>query len=154
MQTYSLPYEVRWTDIDANRHVRYSAYVDAAAEMRYRFLNQQGFPSTELEKLGIGLIYTSLMINFYREVLLGEVLTITFLLTGMSPLGVRWKIRHDFLKANGKKAASMSLEGAFLNMDTRQPMIPTPEMLALFHQVPRSLEFEVMSDSRWFGRKL
>ena len=103
MEAYSFPYEVRWTDIDINRHVRYSAYIDAAAELRYHFLTQHGFPPNALDRLGFGLVYTSLTINFYREVLLGETLQITFCLAGMSPNKIRWKVRHDFLKANGKK---------------------------------------------------
>jgi acyl-CoA thioester hydrolase len=150
MEVYSLPYEVRWTDIDINRHVRYSAYIDAAAELRYRFLNQHGFSPNAFERLGIGLIYTSLAINFYREVFLGETLQITFCLTGMSPQKIRWKVRHDFLKANGKKAATLILEGAFLDMATRQPIIPTPGMMDVFLQVPRTPDFEAMSESKWF----
>jgi acyl-CoA thioester hydrolase len=150
MEAYSLPYEVRWTDIDINRHVRYSAYIDAAAELRYRFLNQHGFPPNAFEKMGVGLVYTSLAINFYREVLLGETLTITFYVAGMSPQKIRWKVRHDFLKANGKKAATLVLDGAFLDMATRQPLIPSSELMAVFEQGPRTPDFEVMSESKWF----
>jgi acyl-CoA thioester hydrolase len=150
MEAYSLPYEVRWTDIDINRHVRYSAYIDAAAELRYHFLTQHGFPPKALERLGIGLVYTSLAINFYREVLLGETLQITFCLAGMSPQKIRWKVSHDFLKANGKKAATMILEGAFLDMATRQPSIPAPEFIDVFQEVTRTPDFEVMSESKWF----
>jgi acyl-CoA thioesterase FadM len=104
MDAYSMTYEVRWTDIDANRHVRYSAYIDAAAELRYRFFTDHDLSPEAFDKLGVGPVYTSLTANFFREVRLGETLTITYLLTGLSPQGVRWKVQHDFLKANGKKA--------------------------------------------------
>jgi acyl-CoA thioester hydrolase len=153
MDGFSALYEVRWTDINANRHVRYSAYVDAAAEMRYHFLSQTNFPPQEMERLGMGLVYTSMMVNFYREVLLGETLTLTFALAGLSPQGIRWKVRHDFLKANGKKAVELVLEGAFLNLHTRQPSIPLPGMMAAFQSIPRSADFETMSDNRWFRLK-
>ena len=152
MQGYSTQYEVRWTDIDANRHVRYSAYIDAAAEMRYHFLAQNNYPPSKLATLELGLVYTSLLVNFYREVLLGETLTITLILAGLSPSGIRWKVHHDFLKANGKKAVTLLLEGGFLNLNTRQPMVPPADMLALFQSVPKASDFMVMSDSRWFGR--
>ena len=154
MDTYSIPYEVRWTDIDANRHVRYSAYIDAAAEMRYRFFTEHSLSPEEFDKLGVGPVYTSLTINFYREVLLGETLTITFQIAGLSPLGIRWKVCHDFQKANGKKAVSLALEGTFLNLTTRQPVVPTPEIMEVFQRAPRTPAFEAMSDSRWFGGKL
>jgi acyl-CoA thioester hydrolase len=150
MKAYSMPYEVRWTDIDANRHVRYSAYIDATAELRYRFFAQHNLPSEAFENLGMGPVYTSLTANFFREVRLGETLTITYLLTGLSPLGFRWKVQHDFLKANGKKAVTVFLEGTILNLTTREPCAPTPEIMAVFQQIPRSADFEILSDSRWF----
>lgn len=153
MDAYTIPYEVRWTDIDANRHVRYSAYIDAAAELRYRFFKEHNLSPEEFDKLGAGPVYTSLTANFFREVFLGETLTITYLLTGLSTQGIRWKVQHDFLKANGKKAVTVSLEGTILNLTTRQPTIPTPEIMTVFQLVPRSPEFEVLSDSRWFRKE-
>jgi acyl-CoA thioester hydrolase len=150
MEAYSLPYQVRWTDIDANRHVRYSAYIDAAAELRYRFFTEHGLPPEAFDNLGVGPVYTSLTANFYREVRLGETLAITYLLTGLSPQGIRWKVQHDFLKENGKKAVTLSLEGTILNLSTRQPAIPTPEIMAVFQQVPRAANFEELSEARWF----
>ena len=150
MQAYSMTYEVRWADIDANRHVRYSAYIDAAAELRYRFFSQHGLPPEAFDKLGVSPVYTSLTANFFREVRLGETLTITYLLTGLSEQGLRWKVRHDFLKANGKKAVTLLLEGTILDLTTRTPTLPTPEIMAVFQLVPRSPDFEVLSDSMWF----
>ncbi len=150
MEAYSMPYQVRWTDIDANRHVRYSAYIDAAAELRYRFFTEHGLPPEAFDSLGVGPVYTSLTANFYREVRLGETLTITYQLNGLSPTGLRWKVQHDFLKSNGKKAVTIFLEGTILNLATRQPTAPTSEIMAVFQQVPRSAEFEALSESRWF----
>ncbi len=145
-----MPYQVRWTDIDANRHVRYSAYIDAAAELRYRFFTEHNLPHEAFDDLGVGPVYTSLTANFFREVRLGETLTITYLLTGLSPRGLRWRVQHDFLKANGKKAVTIFLEGTILNLTTRQPTVPTPEIMAAFQQVPRSAGFEELSEARWF----
>ena len=153
MDAYTMPYEVRWTDIDANRHVRYSVYIDAAAELRYRFFTQHDLPPEAFDQLGVGPVYTSLTANFFREVRLGETLTITYQLAGLSEHGIRWKVRHDFLKANGKKAVTVSLEGTILNLTTRQPTIPTPEIMAVFQQVPRTSDFEQLSESRWFTVK-
>ncbi len=150
MESYSRPYQVRWTDIDANRHVRYSAYIDAAAELRYRFFTDRNLPPEAFDDLGVGPVYTSLTANFYREVRLGETLTITYTLTGLSPQGIRWKVQHNFLKANGKKAVTVSLEGTILNLATRQPAVPTPEIMAVFQQVPRSKDFEELADGIWF----
>ncbi|HEX9091205.1 MAG TPA: acyl-CoA thioesterase [Anaerolineales bacterium] len=151
MDAYTMTYEVRWADIDANRHVRYSAYIDAAAELRYRFFTQHDLPPEAFDRLGVGPVYTSLTANFYREVRLGETITITYLITGLSESGIRWKVRHDFLKANGKKAVTVALEGTILNLITRQPTAPTPEIMAVFNLVPHSPDFELLPEVKWFG---
>ncbi len=38
MDAYSGTYDIRWADLDANGHIHYSAYIDAAADLRCRFL--------------------------------------------------------------------------------------------------------------------
>ena len=57
MNEYSKTYEIRFSDIDANRHVNYAAYVDAAADLRYRFFAEHGFPPERFEQLGIPYMF-------------------------------------------------------------------------------------------------
>ncbi len=145
-----MTYAVRWADMDANRHMTYSAYIDTAAELRYRFFSAHGLPPEVFEQLGVGPVYTNLNATFYREVRLGETLTVTYQMAGLSPSGLRWKVRHDFLKESGKKAVTVLVEGTILNMLTRQPTPPVPQVMAVFQLVPRSADFSELSDSRWF----
>ena len=72
MDEYSGMYEIRWSDLDANGHVNYAAYIDAAGDLRYRFFSQHGFPPEEFLKLGMGPIYTAIHAQFLREVRMGE----------------------------------------------------------------------------------
>lgn len=92
----------------------------------------------------MGPIYTSINAQFFREVLMGETVTITYVLSGLSPQGARWKIRHDVLKSNGKKAVSIDFEGALLNLSTRKSVLPTPELLQTFNLIPRATDFEIL----------
>jgi hypothetical protein len=75
--------------------------------------------------------------------------TITYVLSGLSPQGARWKVHHGVLKANGKKAVSIDLEGAILDLATRKPALPTTELLQTFNLIPRAKDFEVLSETRW-----
>jgi acyl-CoA thioester hydrolase len=149
VETYSNTYEIRWADLDGNGHVRYSAYIDATADVRYRFFAEHGYPPEAFQQLGIGPIYTALSAQFFREVRLGETIKITYVLAGISPRGARWKVQHDFLKSNGKKAAAVSLEGAILDLNTRKVTPPPAELLGVIQLLAHSPEFEEMSESRW-----
>jgi acyl-CoA thioester hydrolase len=149
MKGYSGTYEIRWSDLDANGHVNYAAYIDAAGDLRYRFFTEHEFPPERFEQLGIGPIYTAIHARFLREVRMGEKITITYSLSGLSPQGARWKVHHDILKSNRKKAVSIDLEGAILNLTTRKPVPPTLELLQTFNLIPRSTDFEILSETRW-----
>jgi acyl-CoA thioester hydrolase len=149
MATFTMAYEIRWADLDGNGHVRYSAYIDATADLRYRYFAQHGFPPQRFVAAGTGPVYTGMTAEFLREVFLGETVTITYEVAGLSPLGSRWRVRHDFLKDNGKKAVTVSLEGVLLDLASRKPVLPTPELLAVMQEIPRTRDFEVMAESRW-----
>ena len=148
MEEFSTEYEIKPSDIDSNGHVNYAVYIDAAGDLRYRFFSEHGFPPERFAKLGIGPIYTDIHARFLREVLMGETITITYSLSGLSPQGTRWKVHHDFIKANGKKAVSLDLEGAILDLAARKPVPPTPELLKTFNLVPRATDFVILSE-RW-----
>jgi len=148
MDEYAKTYEIRFSDIDANHHVNYAAYINAAGDLRYRFFAEHGFPSERFEQLGIGPIYTAIHAQFHREVRMGEIVTITFALAGLSARGSRWKVNHNVLKSNGKKAVSIEVEGGLLNLATRKPVLATPELLETFHLIPRASDFELLAEMR------
>jgi acyl-CoA thioester hydrolase len=148
LNDYSKTYEIRWSDIDANGHVNYAAYIDAAGDLRYRFFTEHGFPPERFEQLGVGPIYTTIHAEFLREVRMGETVIITYALAGLSPQGTRWKVHHDVLKSNGKQAVSIDLEGAILDLTTRKPVQPIPELLQTFNLISRTPDFEILPAMR------
>ena len=149
MNEYSRTHQIRWSDLDANGHVNYSAYINAAGDLRYGFFSEHGFPPEKFQELGIGPIYTAIHARFFREVRMGETLTITYAMSGLSPQGGRWKVHHEILNSNGKKAVSLDLEGAILDLASRKPALPTAELLQTFNLIPRAKDFEVLSETRW-----
>ena len=146
MTEYTSPYEIRFSDLDANGHVNYAAYIDAAGDLRYKFFTEHGLPPEKLVDLGIGPVYTSIHADFFREVRMGETVTITYVLAGLSPSGARWKVHHEILKANGKKAVTLDIEGVVLDLSTRKPVLPSPELMDVFNLIPRTSNFEALSE--------
>ena len=149
MDSYSGNYEIRWSDLDANSHVNYAVYINAAGDLRYRFFIEHGFPPERFAQLGIGPVYTALQARFLREVRMSETITITYSLSGLSPRGASWKVHHDVLKSNGKKAVSLDLEGTILDLSTRKSAAPLPELLETFNLIPPNPDFAIMPELRW-----
>ena len=148
MVEYSKTYEIRFSDIDANRHVNYATYVDAAGDLRYRFFTEQGYPPERFVQLGISPVYTQITVQFLREMQLGETMMVTFAVAGISPKGMRWRAHHDILKSNGKKAATIDMEGMLLDLATRRAVAPDLELMQAFDLCPRTPDFEVLPELR------
>jgi hypothetical protein len=53
------------------------------------------------------------------------------------------------LKANGKKAVNIDLEGAILDLSARKPVLPMPELFQTFNLIPRAPDFEELSETHW-----
>lgn len=146
MNEYSRSYEIRFSDIDANRHVNHAVYADAAGDVRYKFFAERGFPPERFAQMGIGPVYTKLTVEFLREVLLGETVTITYALAGLSTEGTRWKVHHEVLKSNRKKAAILDVEGVILDLTTRKTAAPGPELMQVFNAIPRTASFQILPE--------
>jgi acyl-CoA thioester hydrolase len=146
LNTYSRTYQIRFSDIDANRHVNHAVYIEVAGDMRYQFFAENGFPPERFEQLGIGPVYTKITTQFLREVLLGETATITFALSGLSMQGTVWKVHHDVFKSNGKRAVSMDMEGVIFDLAARKAVPPGQELMQVFQAIPRTDDFEVLPE--------
>lgn len=149
MNEYSRTYEIRFSDIDANRHVNHAVYADAAGDVRYKYFAEHGFPPERFEQMGIGPVYTKLTVEFLREVFLGETVAITYAIAGLSPHGMRWKVHHEVFKSNRKKAVILDVEGVILDLSTRKATPPSPELLQVFHTIPRTADFKVLPELLW-----
>lgn len=139
---FSRTYSVRWADLDPNNQMRHSAYDDYAVDVRLQLMDANGFTQDRFKAIGFGPVILRQEARYYREVTGGETITITVRMAGMSPDGSRWKMQHEVLKASGEKAASITIEGTWLDLITRAAIVPPPELLAITDRLPRTGNFE------------
>lgn len=139
---YSRRYEIKWADVDPNGHVRHSVYGDYAVDVRVHFLLDHGFPPARFRELGFGPVLLADQSRYLKEVVLGDAIVVTMKLAGLAPDGSRWKIQHDVIKASGEKAATLRVEGAWLDLATRKLTVPPPELVQLFSQLSHTSDYE------------
>lgn len=146
MKPYSKTYEVIWADIDPNRHMRHSVYNDYAAQTRVAMFQDFGLSIDKVSELGLGPILFREETNFRKEILLSEKITVTCQLTTMRKDGSRWTFLHEIFKENGKKAADITVDGAWLDLNKRKLGMPPDQMLEIINQFPRSEDFKWMPE--------
>ena len=131
-----------WSHLDANMHMRHSAYADFAAQARIEILDEMGLDMKTFQKLHIGPILFREETTYLREVGVNEVVTVTTELFKAKKDGSRWSIRHEMFKADGVKAAVIIVEGAWIDVLKRKLATLPEELAAHFMQIKRSADFE------------
>ncbi|HEX9307496.1 MAG TPA: thioesterase family protein [Anaeromyxobacter sp.] len=128
MDRYAKTFTVRWADCDANGHMRNTAYSEYAIDVRIAFLSEHGFAFDQFLASGIGPVLLREEIDYLRELKLGESVEVDFRQLGHTADGSRFRLQHDFTKSNGKQAARLVLELAWMDLSTRR-LAPPPEPL-------------------------
>ena len=77
MDKFSKTISIRWADIDANFHLRHSAYYDFGAQQRMDVLEQSGLTLRIMQEQGFGPILFREECIFRKEISLSDTITIT-----------------------------------------------------------------------------
>ena len=132
--------QVMWSHIDANMHVRHSAYADFAAQARLNMLHKVGIKPADLLKQRIGPILFREEIIYLREIGADDHVRVTCEVSKSRPDGSRWSIRHEIYRQDGVKAAIINVDGAWIDMNIRK-LTALPETLAAcFASAPLSAD--------------
>lgn len=141
---FSERFAVRWSDLDANRHVRNTIFSELATHTRFRLLESNGFGQAEFEAMRFGPVMFREEIRYRRELVFGEDVTVTVLFAGLSADGSRWRVHQEVTRADGKQAALLTIEGAWIHLDSRKLVPPPRELLELLEGLPRTDDFGVL----------
>jgi len=129
--THSQTYTVRWAELDPNGHMRHSAYADFAADQRVHWLASHGFDLRKFAELRIGPILFREETKYLKELHGGEAIRVEGRVTAGTPDGARWTIEHRIYKADGRLAATVTVDGAWIDLDRRKLTVPPAELATL-----------------------
>lgn len=139
---YQETFKTRWSDFDANRHLRHTAYNDYAAEVRVRYFKQQGFTIADFANDNLGPILFKEETSFFKEIHMGADVTINLKLKAVSGKTERWKLVHNFFNENGEMAAEIMVYGAWIDLEKRKLAVPTPKFHNLFSSLEKTADYE------------
>jgi acyl-CoA thioester hydrolase len=141
-------FTLRWSDADANGHVRHTVYSELGVESRMAFLRAGGFGWTEMEAAGIGPVLLREDLEYLRELTIDEQVRVDLRVAAASADGGRWRIRHQVTKASGELAARVTVTGGWIDLHARRLTHPPAGLVALFANAPRTDDFEELKPLR------
>lgn len=142
---YIKEFEIRWSDVDANRHLRNSAYIDYMSHTRMGFLLDNGLSHKQLIKFNIGPVAFYEHMHYFREVFPGKPVKVSLQLRGMSNDGMYFMFLHNFYDDNGKNFAQCEMMGGWIDMEKRKLTGLPIELLEKFHSFEKTNDFRVLS---------
>jgi acyl-CoA thioester hydrolase len=145
---YAREFLAGWGTMDFNGHLANTAYLDLAADVRMAFFAEHGFPPSEFRRLAIGPVIRKDEVEYFREVGLHDVVTVTHAVAAASPDGSRFVIENEIWSTTRERAARVRSSGGWLDLRARRLIAPPPALLAALELVPRTADFVVLSPIR------
>ncbi|KGE15858.1 acyl-CoA thioesterase [Sphingobacterium deserti] len=138
--------QVLWAQLDPNRHLRHSAYADFCAQARSNMLNKAGLSLDEFAKNHIGPILFREELIYHREIGLDERIYVKVEMNKLNLKNYRFSFRHEIYKENGVKAATVNVDGAWLNLVERKLTSIPKEWEPIIAHIPRSTDYEEIAE--------
>ena len=150
---YLKEFEIRWSDVDANRHMANSAYLNFMSHTRMSFLLEIGFNQKTMSQNNIGPVVFHEHVYYFKEAFLGKPVKVSLELVGLSVDGMFFEFHHNFYDGHGKNFAHCQIMGAWIDLKTRTLTGLGHEFLGAFNKVPKGDGFKVLTkeDTRKFS---
>lgn len=152
---YTKQFEIRWSDIDANRHLANSAYINFMSHTRMAFLMENGFGHQEMAKYNIGPVVFYEHMYYFKEVFAGKPVTVSLQLKGIAEDGMYFEFLHNFYDHKGRNFASCEMMGAWIDLKERKLTALPEELIANLAKLEHTGDFKILTkeDTRRYGKK-
>lgn len=133
-------FEVMWSQVDPNGHLRHSVYYDLGAQTRVNAFNSFNLTINDLVKLGVGPILFREEARFKREILLNDMISIDLSVLAMRDDGYKWSFEHNFYRKD-VVVATVTVEGAWMDLRKRKVTIPPDTIQEALINLPKAPGF-------------
>jgi acyl-CoA thioester hydrolase len=133
--------QVRWSDIDFLAHMKNTAYLDAAVDVRFLYFESCGLAAREFSRLGIGPVVRSDHAEYFRELRFLDSYTVTHEIAGASEDFSRFMLRNEFYRPDGQLAARLTSTGGWLDLANRKLVVPPPPVAAALARLVRTTDW-------------
>ncbi|MFD1769021.1 acyl-CoA thioesterase [Sphingobacterium suaedae] len=144
--TFFFEGQVLWSQLDPNRHLRHSAYADFCAQARSNMLSKAGLSLDEFAKKHIGPILFREELIYHREIGLDERIRVKVEIVKLNIKNFRFSFRHEIYKENNVKAATVNVDGAWLDLINRKLTTIPEEWIPIIAHIPKADDYHESSE--------
>jgi acyl-CoA thioester hydrolase len=152
---YLKDFDIRWSDIDANRHLANTAYINFMSHTRLSYLTQNGFGQKEMAKLNLGPVVFYEHMYYFKEAFSGKPVQVSLQLKGLSVDGKFFEFAHNFYDDQGNNFARCEMMGAWIDLKSRKLITPPDALFNNLSALDKTADFRTITkeDTRSAGKK-
>jgi len=140
-------YVAGWTDVDPNGHLANTSYLGYAVNTRIAFFAASGFAPADFVRHRIGPVIKSDLTEYFREIVMLEVVRVTMENGGHSDDVSRFRVVNNFYKPDGIHAARVTSIGGWLSLKERKLIEPPEELKTAWLRLTKTEDFEDLRSS-------
>ncbi len=147
-------FEIRCSDIDANKHLSNISYITYAVETRMEFLRKIGLNHNNLKEMNLGSVVFNEHIYYYKEVLLDQKIKVSFEINGTSDDRKFFQYEHNFYNSDGENVAFYEMTGAWMDLVKRKLTVLPKKFSESLTKIHKTKNFKIISskDTRIPGK--
>lgn len=146
-------FEIRWSDLDPNRHLANYAFINFMSQARLNFLRTNGIDQNTLENYDLGPIAFYENIYYFKEVSPDSTVYLSVQLKGMAENGMFFEFQHNIYDENGRNLATCEMMGAWIDLKSRKLKAFPEDLLPNFNAMEKAADFKTLTkeDTRKHG---
>jgi acyl-CoA thioester hydrolase len=139
-------FEIRWGDLDPNRHVANAAISSLMNDRRMSFLKDNGIDQSFFEQLQIGPAILNESFYYLKEILPGSKVHIDVELLGNTP-DFKYNIfSHSLFNQEGKLAVYSTVFFTWFDLKTRKAIVPPEELIKVTSVLHKSEQYKILTE--------
>jgi acyl-CoA thioester hydrolase len=125
--------------------MRNAAYLGVAEETRLRFLEDGGFPMTELYRRRLGPVVVEDVLTYKKELRLLEPFRVDMAIAAISPDARKMRVRNRFFRgSDGALCASVETLVLWFDLEARRTVAPPEDLAKLWLGLARTDDFAML----------
>ncbi|MCP4439586.1 MAG: acyl-CoA thioesterase [Aureispira sp.] len=138
-------FEIRWADLDPNRHVANITFSSLMNERRMAYLVEHDFTQRSFQQHNIGPVVLKEEFNYMKEVMPNETVHIDIELLGHTADYKIVKWCHSLFNTKGQQAVYSEVLFAWFDLESRKLTVPPKALIDIMECMPKSEYFRIFS---------
>ena len=136
--------DVGWFDLDANRHMKNTAYMEKAVDCRLRFFHFNGVSPDVFATWKVAFVVVRDEVTYSRELFLGDRMRVQMMCGGVNASGSRFLIVNRILTPESEPVYEIRSMVVWLNTEKRKSIVPPPDLAKLIEGMARTGDYRAL----------